>query len=148
MSKQTISLDHLPIFQTLPNLSSDPLPVVELAWVGYHCKDLELAHHMAGSWRTYVFGFLKDHEFEIDGQKKIEDMLLTIKQSDVLEYEHQSGVIVPIRWQYDLAAIKENSEYCDAVISSYQAIKKYKAGELVMRTSREGESDPDSYWTT
>ncbi|HLD79505.1 MAG TPA: hypothetical protein VJA18_03010 [Candidatus Nanoarchaeia archaeon] len=148
-TRQIISLDHLPVFDTEPDLSSGPLSVAELAWIGYNCKDPELARVAAGPWQTYVFGLLKNHEFEtLAGQKLTEDLLLTIGYDDVLQYEREPRVIVPSRWQYDLAAMKENSEYCDAVISSYQVIQTYKSGELVMRAPRDGESDPDSYWTT
>lgn len=147
--KSIISLDHLPVFDAEPNLANGPWPVAESALIGYNCKDTGMARYVAGPWQTYVFGIVKNHKFEtVDKQKVTEDLLLTISYNDVLQYEREPRVIVPSRGQYDLKAIRENSQHCGAVISSYQVIKKYEPGELVMRAPNAGEFDPDSYWTT
>lgn len=146
---QKIIFDHLPVFNTMPELSSGPLSVAELAWIGYTVADPESARDLAGPFQSYVFGLVKNYEFQtINKQKTTEDLLLTISFSDVVEFERQPRMIVPIRWQYDPKAIIQDSRYSDAVVSSYQVIRTYKPGELVMRAPTAGEFDPDSYWTT
>lgn len=126
------SLEHLPVFDSEPNLSS-PLSIAELALIGYSCNDPELAPYIVGPWQSYVFGIVKNHPIDIPANTIREDLLLTIGYNDVLEVE--PGVIVPQRWHFDLKPIQENSRHSDAVISSYQVLRKYNLGELVMRKS-------------